>query len=94
MIPIPKLDLIGVAWPVCLLKFKTAVNDLVAYQVIDVLTKDPDVAASIKLIIERSADTLINQEREGDVYRISIQKGSSLQKIMVPSQSMLQQRIL
>ena len=75
MTPIPKLDLIGVAWPVCLLKFKTAINDLGAYQVLDVLTKDPDVAASIKLIIERSADTLINQEREGDVYRISIQKG-------------------
>ena len=75
MTPIPKLDLIGVAWPVCLLKFKTAVNDLGAYQVLDVLTKDPDVAASIKLIIDRSADTLISQERKDDVYRISIQKG-------------------
>jgi TusA-related sulfurtransferase len=75
MKPIPKLDLIDVAWPVCLLKFKTAVNTLCACQVIDVLTKDPDVADSIKMIVDRSADTLISQEREGGVYRISIRKG-------------------
>ena len=75
MTSIPKLDLVGIAWPVCLLKFKTAVNDLGAYETMDVMIKDPDVVASIKMIVDRSEDTLVDQQREGDVYRISIRKG-------------------
>ena len=72
---IPQLDLVGIAWPVCLLKFKTVVNDLCTCEIMDVLTKDPDVAASIEMIVDRSEDTLINQQREGDIYRMSIRKG-------------------
>ena len=72
---IPKLNLVGVTWPVCLLKFKTAVNDLCACEILDVLTRDPDVVASIKMIVDQSEDTLIYQQKEGDVYRVSIRKG-------------------
>jgi len=72
---IPKLDLVGVAWPVCLLKFKTVVNDLCTHEILDVQTKDPDVVASIEMIVDRSEDTLIDQQREGDIYRMSIRKG-------------------
>jgi len=72
---IPKLDLVGVAWPVCLLKFKTVVNDLCTCEILDVQTKDPDVVASIEMIVDRSEDTLIDQQREGDIYRMSIRKG-------------------
>ncbi|MGB5749779.1 MAG: sulfurtransferase TusA family protein [Desulfobacterales bacterium] len=72
---IPKLDLVGVAWPVCLLKFKSAVNGLCACEILDVLTQDPDVVDSINMIVDRSEDTLINQQKDGQVYRLSIQKG-------------------
>jgi TusA-related sulfurtransferase len=70
-----KLDLVGVAWPVCLLKFKRAVNALSAYGVLEVKTQDPDVVTHITLIVDRSEDSLINQQKEDDVYRLSIQKG-------------------
>ena len=72
---IPKLNLVGVAWPVCLLKFKSAVSGLCACEILDVLTQDPDVVASINMIVDRSEDTLINQQKEGQVYRLSIRKG-------------------
>ena len=75
MTSVPKLNLVGIAWPVCLLKFKTEVNDLCTDEILDVLTQDPDVVASIKMIVDRSKDALINQQREGDVYRMSIRKG-------------------
>ena len=47
----------------------------VCFEVLEVLTQDPDVAASITMIVNRSQDTLINQQKEGNVYRFSIQKG-------------------
>lgn len=70
-----KLNLVGIAWPVCLLKFKSAVNGLCPCEVMEVSTQDPDVVANITMIVDRSEDTLINQQKEGDVYRLSIQKG-------------------
>jgi TusA-related sulfurtransferase len=69
-----KLNLVGIAWPVCLLKFKSAVDGLCACEVLEVSTQDPDVVVNITMIIDRSEDTLINQQKEGDVYRLSIQK--------------------
>jgi len=70
-----KLNLVGVAWPVSLLKFKCSVNGLSASKVLEVLTRDPDVVANITMIVDRSEDTLINQQKQGDLYRLSIQKG-------------------
>jgi TusA-related sulfurtransferase len=70
-----KLDLVGVAWPVCLLKFKSAVNALSSCGVLEVRTQDPDVVTHITLIVDRSEDSLINQQKEDNVYRLSIQKG-------------------
>jgi TusA-related sulfurtransferase len=70
-----KLNLVGVAWPVSLLKFKTASNSLSVREVLDVLTRDPDVVANIILLVNRSEDTLIDQQKEGEVYRLSVQKG-------------------
>ncbi len=70
-----KLNLVGIAWPVSLLKFKSAMNGLRAYEVLEVLTQDPDVVANITMIVDRSEDILINQQKAGDVYQLSIQKG-------------------
>jgi len=43
--------------------------------VLEVLAQDPDVVENILMIVDRSEDTLISQEKVGDVYRLSIQKG-------------------
>jgi TusA-related sulfurtransferase len=42
--------------------------------VLEVLTQDPDVVENIILIVDRSEDTLINQQKEGDIYRLSVEK--------------------
>ena len=70
-----KLDLVGVAWPVCLLKFKSASSSLGVREILEVSTRDPDVVANITLLVDRSSDTLIDQQKDGEVYRLSIQKG-------------------
>ena len=67
-------DLCGIAWTVCLLKFKRALNDIRSCKVLEVLTQDPDVVENIILIVNRSEDMLINQKKEGDIYRLSVEK--------------------
>ena len=71
-----KLDLCGGAWPVCLLKFKSALNDLCSCDVLEVLAQDPDVVDNIIMIVERSEDKLIEQRKEGEIYRLSVEKGA------------------
>ena len=58
----------------CLLKFKSALNDICSCNVLEVLTQDPDVVENIILIVDRSEDMLINQQKEGDIYRLSVEK--------------------
>ena len=69
-----ELDLVGIAWPVCLLKFKCALNDLCACDVLEVLARDPDVVENIIMIADRAGDTLINRHKEGEIYRLFIEK--------------------
>ena len=71
-----EVDLVGIAWPVCLLKFKCALNELCACDVLEVLARDPDVVDSIVMIVERSGDTLVKRQKEGELYRLSIEKGA------------------
>lgn len=70
-----EVDLCRIAWPVCMLKFKSALNDLCSSDVLEVCTQDPDVVDNITMIVNRSGDSIITQHEEGDVYRLSIQKG-------------------
>ena len=67
-------DLCGIAWPVCLLKFKRALNEIRSCNVLEVLTQDPAVVENIILIVNRSEDTLIHQQKEGKIYRLSVEK--------------------
>ncbi len=69
-----QLDLSGIAWPVCLLKFKTELNNLDSCEVMDVLAQDPEVVENIVMIIERSEDTLIARRRNGEIYRLSVRR--------------------
>jgi TusA-related sulfurtransferase len=73
-----ELDLVGISWPVCLLKFKCALNELGAWDMLDVTARDPDVVENIIMIADRSGSTLIDQHLEGDIYRLSIEKGLEL----------------
>jgi TusA-related sulfurtransferase len=69
-----EVDLCGIAWPMCLLKFKTALNELCACDVLEVVTHDPDVVESIVMIVDRSEDVLINRQKEGGMYRLLVEK--------------------
>ena len=69
-----ELDLVGISWPVCLLKFKCVLNDLGACDVLDVTARDPEVVDNIIMIVDRSGSAVINQRLEGDIYRLSIEK--------------------
>ncbi|CAB1055458.1 hypothetical protein D1BOALGB6SA_191 [Olavius sp. associated proteobacterium Delta 1] len=69
-----QLDLIGVTWPVCLLKFKTVLNNMCSSEVLEVSVQDPDVVNTIVMIIERSEDTLISRSKDGEVYQLSVQR--------------------
>lgn len=64
-----------VAWPECLLKFNSALNDPCACDVLEVLVGDPDVKDNIIMIVDRSEATLIDQQKEGEIFRLCIQKG-------------------
>jgi len=68
------LDLAGVAWPGCLLQFKNTFDELCSCEVLEVLSYDPDVVKNILMIAYRSKGELIQQQREGDLYRVFIRK--------------------
>ena len=74
MPPKSELNLVGISWPVCLLKFKCVLNDLGACDVLDVTARDPEVVDNIIMIVDRSGSAVINQCMEGDIYRLSIEK--------------------
>ena len=69
-----ELDLVGIAWPMCLLEFKCALNDLCSCDVLEVLARDPDVVRSIAMIVDRSGNELISRQKVGEIYRLSIAK--------------------
>ena len=69
-----QLDLIGITWPVCLLKFKTVLNNLDSSEVLEVLAQDPEVVENIVMIIERSEDSLVNRRKDGKIYRLSVRR--------------------
>ncbi len=70
-----EVDLCGITWPVCLLKFKTALNELCPCDVLEVLIQDPDVVKQISMIVDRSESRLIDHQNQGDLYRLSVEKG-------------------
>ena len=69
-----ELNLLGIAWPMSLLKFNCALNDMCSCDVLEVIARDPDVVENIVMIVERSGDTLINQLKDGGIYHLSIEK--------------------
>lgn len=70
-----QLDLSGISWPVCLLKFKQNLLALKAGERLEVLGQDPDVADHIVLIVDRSEDRVIDRQIDGERFKLCIQKG-------------------
>ena len=70
-----QLDLSGISWPVCLLKFKQNLLALKAGDWLEVLGQDPDVADHIVLIVDRSEDRVIDRQIDGERFKLCIQKG-------------------
>jgi TusA-related sulfurtransferase len=77
MLSTSQLDLTGISWPVCLLKFKQNLLALRTGQRLEVLVQDPDVADHIVMIVNRSEDRVIDRQLDGEGLRLCIQKGKS-----------------
>ncbi|MBI5602609.1 MAG: sulfurtransferase TusA family protein [Deltaproteobacteria bacterium] len=75
MLSTAQLDLSGISWPVCLLKFKQNLLALKAGERLEVLGQDPDVADHIVLIVDRSEDRVIDRQIDGERFKLCIQKG-------------------
>jgi TusA-related sulfurtransferase len=72
-----EMDLIGVVSPVCLLKCKSVLGEMNAGDMLDILLKDPEVVGELVKIIERSQDRVVQSQRDGDHYRVSIIKSEN-----------------
>jgi TusA-related sulfurtransferase len=75
MLSTAQLDLAGIAWPVCLLKFKQNLLALETGERLEVLVQDPEVADHIVMIVNRSKDRVIDHQIDGKILRLHIQKG-------------------
>jgi TusA-related sulfurtransferase len=75
MLSTSQLNLTGISWPVCLLKFKQNLLALRMGEKLEVLVQDPDVADQIIMIVDRSEDKIIDRQRDGERFRLCIQKG-------------------
>ena len=73
-----EVDLCGIAWPMCLLQFKNVLNGLCPCDVLEILTQDPAVVENIIMIVDRSADRLIHQQKDGEIYRLSVEKADEM----------------
>ena len=75
MLPAAELDLTELLPPLCLLECKKQLNEMAPGEVICICLQDQEILSDLALIIERSQDRIIEQYKEGDVYRVYIQKG-------------------
>jgi TusA-related sulfurtransferase len=80
MTDIRQLDLTGVVLPFCLLDFKNALTRLRDGQLLEVRLRDPDVAADLVRLIDRSGDRLVEQGRIGDRLRMLVERSGKQQQ--------------
>ena len=70
-----ELDLTGLLPPTGLLQCKQQLNKMPSGEIVCVFLKDKAVAKDLALIIERSKDRIVNQQKNEGIYRIYIEKG-------------------
>jgi TusA-related sulfurtransferase len=76
MTPPDRLDLVGVGWPICLLTYQQRAQRLAPGALIEVSIEDPDVAATIRQLARRQQDRIVDEQQDGRVVRLLIQKQS------------------
>ena len=69
-----EINLIGVVWPVCLLKCNSELNRLCEGEEVDVIVQDPDVLKDLLKIVERSLEHSVTTIHKKDHYRLHILK--------------------
>lgn len=74
------LDLRGISWPMCLLKFKQTLLTLRVGEQLEVLVQDPEVADHILMIIDRSRDKVVDRQLEKEKLTLCIEKGEELEQ--------------
>lgn len=70
-----ELNLLEVMSPLCLLKCKSFLDEMKSGNSLEVLVQDPEVVEDLVKIVERSKDQLIKVEKEGEYFRVYIEKG-------------------
>jgi TusA-related sulfurtransferase len=76
-----KLDLTGIVWPVCLLKFKSVLDEVEPGYGLEVSLCDPDVVRSLGKIIDNSPGLTANINTESGRHCIRIHKREVQTKI-------------
>jgi TusA-related sulfurtransferase len=76
MTPPDRLDLVGVGWPICLLTYQQLAQRLAPGALIEVSIEDPDVAATIRQLARRRKDRILDEQQDGRVLRLLIQRQS------------------
>lgn len=74
MSSLDRLDLVGVGWPICLLTYQQRAQGLAPGALIEVSIEDPDVAATIRQLALRRKDRILDEQQDGRVVRLLIQK--------------------
>ena len=69
-----QLNLVGIPSPLCLLECNTCLRRMGAGEILEVLVQDPEVADILVTIIQRSDDTVMDRQRVGRFFQISIRK--------------------
>ncbi len=69
-----KLNLIGVVSPFCILEFKSALARIRPLQVLEVMVRDPDVAADLIRIVKHSPDRLVSRKKTRGHYLIRVER--------------------
>jgi TusA-related sulfurtransferase len=75
MLPDAELNLTGHLPPICLLQCKKQLNEMIPGEVVCICLQDKEILGDLELIVERSKDKIIRQQKEDDLYRVYIRKG-------------------
>ncbi|MGD8542199.1 MAG: hypothetical protein PVI39_07900 [Desulfobacteraceae bacterium] len=74
MTPLDRLDLVGVGWPICLLRYRQRTQRPAPGALIEVSLEDPDVAATIRQLALRRKDRILDEQQDGRGVRLLIRK--------------------
>lgn len=75
MEPDEMLDICGIVQPYCFLLCKSTLASMKPGGLLDVYVRDPQTLGDLTMILERSGETILSSERQGDRFRLQVRKG-------------------